>query len=138
MKPETVERAERLLGTRAESSAPVAGDALAHCDVRSDNLCIKDGRAVLVDWNWAQRGSSVLDVALWLPSLALEGGPAPEEISRSFPGVDAIAPMLAGFFVGQAGLPPHEGAPLVRGFQLDQLRVALPWACSVLELEPPA
>ena len=29
------------------------GDGLLHGDVRSDNLCIRDGQAVLVDWNWA-------------------------------------------------------------------------------------
>jgi hypothetical protein len=31
-----------------------------------------------------------------------------------------------------SGLPPPEGAPAVRGFQLAQLEIALPWACRVL------
>jgi hypothetical protein len=41
---------------------------------------------------------------------------------------------VAGFFAALAGLPPPEGAPRVRGFQLAQLEVALPWACRTLGL----
>ena len=37
---------------RAADVAPVAGSALCHLDVRSDNLCFRAGRALLVDWNW--------------------------------------------------------------------------------------
>src|SRR4051812_3985267 len=40
---------QRLIA--AADAAPRHGDSLVHCDVRSDNLCLKDGRAVLVDWN---------------------------------------------------------------------------------------
>jgi hypothetical protein len=119
----------------AEEAAPVEGDALLHCDVRSDNLCLRGGRAVLVDWNFAQVGNPALDVAIWLPSLALEGGPAPAQVAPDLPA--GLVAMMAGFFAGEAGLPPPEGAPRVRGFQLAQLRVALPWACETLGLEPP-
>ena len=45
--------------------------------MRSDNLCIRDGRAYLVDWNCACLGNPELDLAAWLPSLACEGGPQP-------------------------------------------------------------
>jgi hypothetical protein len=122
----------------AEERAQLAGEALVHGDLRSDNLCIRDGAAVLVDWNFATRGNGpALDVACWLPSLTLEGGPGPREISRSIPGVDELAVAIAGFFAARAGLPPPEGAPRVRGFQLAQLEVALPWTCEVLGLEPP-
>ena len=119
----------------AEARAPFAGESVVHGDVRSDNLCIRDGRAVLVDWNWAMRGNPALDVASWLPSLALEGGPRPEELADA--AVDAFAPPIAGFFAAHAGLSPPEGAPLVRGFQFAQLEVALPWACGVLGIAPP-
>jgi aminoglycoside phosphotransferase (APT) family kinase protein len=120
-----------------EQAAPTAGDALLHGDVRSDNLCLRGGRAILVDWNHARIGDAALDVAAWLPSLALEGGPGPEEVARDVPGANAFAAILAGFFAAHAGLPPPEGAPRVRGFQLAQLEVALPWACAVLDLPPP-
>jgi Phosphotransferase enzyme family len=121
----------------AQAAAPIAGDAFIHSDVRSDNLLLRDDRVVLVDWNHARRGNAALDVALWAASLALEGGPRPELLARESPGIDAFAAMVAGFFAERAGLSPPEGAPLVRRFQLDQLRIALPWACSVLGIEPP-
>ena len=66
----------------AEASAELAGDDLVHGDVRSDNLCFFGKRVVLVDWNWACRGNGIIDVAGWLPSLHLEGGP--------LPGTDAV------------------------------------------------
>ncbi len=119
----------------AERGVTFSGSGVVHGDVRSDNLCIRHGRAVLVDWNHANLGNPAIDVAAWLPSLALEGGPSPDEIADA--AVAAFAPTIAGFFAALAGLPPPEGAPRVRGFQLAQLEVALPWACGVLGLERP-
>jgi hypothetical protein len=119
----------------AEERLPLAGAALVHGDVRSDNLCIRDGHAVLVDWNFAMVGNPASDVALWLPSLTLEGGPQPDALADD--AVAGFSVLVAGFFAAHAGLPPPEGAPRVRGFQLAQLEVALPWACRVLGIEPP-
>ena len=42
-------------------------DGLPLLDVRSDNLALLDGRAVLVDWNWACVGNAVVDVVAWAP-----------------------------------------------------------------------
>jgi hypothetical protein len=122
----------------AAARTPVAGDAVIHCDVRSDNLCIKDGRAVLYDWNHAALGNPAADVALLLPTLHLEGGPEPDEMARRVPGVDDFAAYLAGFFAQGAGLPPPQGAPRVRDFQQRLLEVSLPWACRVVGLPAPA
>jgi hypothetical protein len=119
---------------RAAEAATLEGDALLHGDVRSDNLCLLEGRAVMVDWNWACLGSPLLDVAAWLPSLHHEGGPAPWEI---LPGQGALASLLAGFFLEHAGRPSIPQAPHVRQLQLDQGRVALAWACRELGVEPP-
>ena len=113
------------------------GAALLHFDVRSDNLCIRDGRALLVDWNLACVGNPAVDVAFWLPSLALELGPSLEQVARERPGVDVLAAHVAGFFAARAGLPPPPGAPSVRAFQLAQLEVALPWAIRTLGLPRP-
>ena len=120
---------ERMLPALIEAAdaAPVHGDSLCHCDVRSDNLCLKDGRAVLVDWNHARRGNPGYDVAFWAPSLALEHGPRPDEL-----GVDEFAPYVASFFAARAGLPKPAGAPTVRNFQRAQAEVALDWAERVL------
>jgi hypothetical protein len=121
----------------AEAETPLAGDQLVHCDLRSDNLCIRGGRAVLFDWNFACVGNAAFDYAFWLPSLTLEGGPSPREMAARRPAADAFAALVTGFFGARAGLPPPVGAPTVRTFQRAQLEVALPWALDVLGLGPP-
>jgi hypothetical protein len=113
----------------ASDSTPLDGESLLHGDVRSDNLCLRSGHAVLLDWNHARIGNPAFDIAFWIPSLLLEGGPGPESFD-----VDEFAVFVAGFFAAQAGLPAPAGAPRVRGFQRAQLEVALPWACRVLDL----
>ena len=118
----------------AAERAPIDGAALLHLDVRSDNICLIERGAVLVDWNHACLGNPDLDVAAWLPSLQLEGGPAPETF---LPGAGGFAALLAGFFACRAGLPPPETAPHVRAIQLAQTRVALPWAVRELGLAEP-
>jgi Phosphotransferase enzyme family len=115
----------------AAETAPVDGDALLHLDVRSDNICLTERGAVLVDWNQACIGNPELDVAAWLPSLRLEGGPEPEEI---LPGGGGFAAVLAGFFGSRVGLPPPPTAPQVREIQRAQLEVALAWASRELDL----
>jgi Phosphotransferase enzyme family len=114
---------------RAAEQAELDGGELLHLDVRSDNLCFREGEAVLVDWNLASVGNGLFDVAFWLPSLRLEAGPEPWEV---LPGAGALAAVVAGFFAARCGLPPPSGAPTVREFQLRQLGVALPWAAREL------
>jgi hypothetical protein len=118
---------------QASTDARLDGTELLHCDVRSDNLCIRDGRTLLFDWNLAKVGNGDFDVAFWLPSLALEGGPSPWEI---LPDAGPLAAAVAGFFAVRAGLPPPPTAPTVRDFQRAQAEVALAWAASELGLEP--
>jgi hypothetical protein len=126
-----LERSLPVLRAAAES-APLEGDALLHLDVRSDNLCLADRGAVLVDWNWVHRGNPDLDLAAWLPSLRLEGGPEPEAL---LPGAGELAAVLAGFFASRAGLPVPPTAPKVREFQRAQAEICLAWASRELALE---
>ena len=114
---------------RAAEEAELDGDDLLHADVRSDNLCFKEIGPVLVDWNIACIGNGEFDVAFWLPSLRLEGGPQPWEV---LPDARGLATVVAGFFAARAGLPRPAGAPTVRDFQVRQLEVALPWAAREL------
>lgn len=118
----------------AADLAVLDGEALLHNDVRSDNLCFAGARTVLVDWNWACRGNPKLDVAAWLPSLTLEGGPSPETI---LPGDGDLACFVAGFYAAHAGLPPLQARPTLRAFQLTMLQVSLTWATRALGLAPP-
>ena len=121
----------------ASSAATIEGDDVLHFDVRSDNLCLRDGRVLLVDWNHACIGNPLLDTAAWLPSLQAEGGPAPGEIlPDDTPGVPEIAALLAGYFCARAGLPPIPEAPHVRGLQRMQSEPALRWAARLLGLPP--
>src|SRR5439155_21358085 len=75
---------------QAEASARLAGDSLMHVDVRSDNICFAGDRTILVDWNSVSVGNPVVDVAFWLPSLELEGGPPPSEILDGEPEITAM------------------------------------------------
>jgi hypothetical protein len=108
----------------ASAGAPIRGAGLCHLDVRSDNICFRDGNAVLVDWNWASLANPDLDLAAWLPSVRAEGGPPPWEV---LPGAGGLAAWIAGVWAAIVGLPPPETAPTVRALQRAQLAVALEW-----------
>lgn len=131
---------ERHLPTLSAASAAAAftGDRLLHFDVRSDNLCIREGRALLVDWNFACLGNPVFDVAAWLPSLHAEGGPPPEVVLDTTEEIAAIASLLAGSFGWRGAQPDLPEAPHVRPLQRMQAATALPWAARALGLPPPA
>ena len=109
----------------AADAVPADGDDLLHLDVRSDNLCTRGDAALLVDWNWCSTGNADLDVAAWLPSLVLEGGPSPWEM---LPGGGEYAAFLGGVWAAVVGLPPPDTAPTVRPGQRRQLEVALGWS----------
>jgi len=128
-------RCEREALQAAAHSAPLAGEALLHFDVRSDNIAFVEGRAILVDWNWSSRGNPDVDVAAWLPSLHAEGGPEPDAL---YDGPPELIAFIAGVWASGVGLPPPPTAdPSMRATQLAQLRTALPWACRALGLPPP-
>jgi Ser/Thr protein kinase RdoA (MazF antagonist) len=117
----------------AEAGTELAGDDLVHGDVRSDNLCFVGDRVVLVDWNWACRGNGIIDIAGWLPSLHLEGGPPPDMILPEQPHLAAI---ISGYFAARAGLPADQASPQIRALQRAQLQVALAWVVIALGLPP--
>ncbi len=122
----------------ASAAAEIGGTSFLHFDVRSDNLCLRDGRALLVDWNNACVGNALMDTASWLPSLEAEGGPAPDVVlPDETPGLPAIVSLLAGYFCARAGLAPISQAPHARPLQLMQAK-SLPWAARLLDLPPPA
>ncbi|RZS72301.1 phosphotransferase [Pseudobacter ginsenosidimutans] len=61
----------------AESKTDVTGNFLVHGDIRSDNICIEGSQVIFVDWSHAGRGNKHHDLGNLLPTLHLEGGPAP-------------------------------------------------------------
>ena len=118
----------------ASARARLSGEALIHLDIRSDNVCFRGDRALVIDWNHATRGNPDLDIAFWLPSLQAEGGPTPEEI---LPNAAELAAWVAGFFCARAGGEPLPDAPHVRPLQRLQSETGLPWAARALRLAPP-
>jgi hypothetical protein len=128
-----LERALPLL-IHQEARCSTDGESLTHLDLRSDNICVTKRRPIFVDWNHACVSNPKLDLGFWLPSLAYEGGPEPEQI---LPDAPDIAARVSGFFAARAGLPGISDAPRVRLVQRQQLETALPWVARALDLPPP-
>ncbi|HVE91716.1 MAG TPA: phosphotransferase [Actinomycetota bacterium] len=118
----------------AERRADLAGEALVHFDIRSDNLCLLPGRAVVVDWDSAAVGNPEVEVAGFLPSLRLEGGPLPDELWTGDGGLPAL---LAGFWACRMGLEAVPDAPRVRWIQRRAGTQALWWTSRALGLPEP-
>jgi hypothetical protein len=124
---------ERLV--QVEAVADVSGESFLHLDVRSDNLCFDGPRVVLVDWNLAAIGNPRIELIGWLPSLSVEGGPAPDQLTG--PGDAPLVVITAGHFAARAGLPPSSPTSRARISQLMQLKPSLSWACRLVGLDPP-
>ena len=122
---------DRCLPDLATLAAECAfeGHSICHWDLRSDNMCLTDRGVVLIDWAEACVGAPRPDLGAWLPSLHLEGGPAPEAL---LPDAPEIAAWVAGYFAARAGLPIIPDAPRVRTVQKAQLGTALPWTLRML------
>jgi len=131
---------DRLAAIEATWPEHAAGDTLLHCDIRADNLLIAGHRPVVVDWPWACRGAAFVDVALFAPSVAMQGGPQPAELvalSRSGRAagradLTALVCGLAGFFTERSLRPPPPGLPTVRRFQAAQGTVARRWLADLI------
>jgi len=117
----------------AERNADVTGDTFIHGDIRSDNICILGAQVKLVDWSQAARGSSLYNLAQILPTLHLEGGPAPYEImpnggSHAASGCAGLVRRLA----TDHGMPEWLKDVFKRLIAID-----LEWAASCLALPKP-
>lgn len=113
----------------------VAGETLLHFDVRADNMLLTDNRVWFVDWPRACVGAAWVDVVCFAPSVAMQGGPTPEEVIARHPAcrtadpvaITATVAALAGYFTHRAMQPPPPGLPTVRAFQAAQGVVARKW-----------
>jgi hypothetical protein len=119
--------------------------ALLHRDTRSDNLRWMQGRLRLVDWPHIGMGPVEEDAVAFAQSVAVEGGPAPEQVITWYAercpvradALDAAVAALAGYFADQAWLPDIPGLPRLRSFQRRQLCITTAWAARRLGLPEP-
>ena len=126
---------EGLAQLEANAPAAVEGDTLLHFDVRADNLLLTPDRVWIVDWPLACVGAAWVDAVFFAPSVAMQGGPSPEDLIASHPAIRNAEPAsitaavaaTAGFFTQKALLPPPPGLPTVRAFQAAQGSVARQW-----------
>jgi aminoglycoside phosphotransferase (APT) family kinase protein len=124
---------ERLVELEARAPAAAVGETLLHVDVRADNLLIAADRVYFVDWPWALIGAPLVDWVGFAPSVAMQGGPQPDELLAmaelkvAADAIDAVIASLAGYFLAYARRPPPPGIPTVRAFQAAQGEIALRW-----------
>jgi aminoglycoside phosphotransferase (APT) family kinase protein len=117
-----------------------AGGTLLHSDLRADNLLLGPDGVVVVDWPHACLGAPFVDLVLFAPSVAMQGGPQLPELlalsrhGRSVPrgSLTAVLCALAGYFTRQALLPPPPGLPTLRAFQAAQGAVARRWLAELI------
>ncbi len=113
----------------------VDGATLAHGDVRADNILLTGDRVIFVDWPWACLAPAWFDLVAMLPNVALNGGPAPEDVLAAQPAAAAADPAaittvvaaLAGTWTFLGRQPDPPGLPTVRAFQRAHAAVALRW-----------
>jgi aminoglycoside phosphotransferase (APT) family kinase protein len=121
-----------LVALEEQAPSAVDGDTLLHVDIRADNMLLTKDRVWFVDWPHACIGADWLDLVFFAPSVAMQGGPAPESLVERFPrcrGVDpslitAAVAAMAGYFTHRSFQLPPPGLPTVRAFQAAQGNVA--------------
>ncbi len=124
-----------LLQLEAQWPEATEGESLVHLDIRADNVLLTPDRVVFVDWPAAAVGAPWIDLVAMLPSIAMQGGPDPEDIWRTHPlrrgvdddRVDAFLVAIVGYFAHTVLLPSPAGLPTIRAFQAAQGIQAAAW-----------
>jgi hypothetical protein len=120
--------------------------SLLHFDTRSDNVRINGDLLRMFDWPWATVGPPEFDFGAFAQSVASEGGPEPELLTRWYGEVlpldervlTACVAGISGYFADRGSQPHVPELPRLRSVQRRQLKAALPWAAARLGLDPPA
>jgi hypothetical protein len=128
-------RLPELLDRQATAREVTVGDQLVHWDARNDNVLLRDGEAVLLDWAWACRGARWLDTLLLALDFRIQGGPdadaflAASPLSADVPGEHLASLVAAAAGVGheRARRPAPPGLPTIRAWQAHWAAVALTW-----------
>ncbi|MDQ2742116.1 MAG: aminoglycoside phosphotransferase family protein [Chloroflexota bacterium] len=116
---------DALAALEATAGDAVRGETLLHFDFRADNVLLTPSRVFVVDWPWACIGAAWVDLVTFAPSVAMQGGPRPEELLTRLPAarnadpgrITAALAAIAGYFTRAALLPAPPGLPTLRAFQ---------------------
>jgi hypothetical protein len=135
MDPALLDRLPEMLQRQELARQVTQGDALVHWDARADNILVRDGEAVLLDWAWACRGAPWLDTLLLAMDLRVQGGPDSDEFLRSHPITREVDPAhlagvvacMVGVWLERARRPAPPGLPTIRAWQAHCGAVALDW-----------
>jgi aminoglycoside phosphotransferase (APT) family kinase protein len=128
-------RLDELVSLEHRWDWAVQGSTLAHGDIRADNILLTADRVVFVDWPWACLAQPWFDLVAMLPSVAMQGGPQPEQVLSAHAvgrdadpdAVTAVVCCLAGMWTYLGRQPDPPGLPTLRAFQRAQAVVALKW-----------
>lgn len=131
-------------GAAVDALLRAAPARLLHYGVRSDNLFVRHGRLVLVDWPIARWGAQAIDSVHWAVSVEAEGGPAAPDVHdrylRHAPEAagqtDGAVAYVAGWFLCR--LVERDGPDRVQRMRLRLLRPVLRWLGRRLGVEAPA
>jgi aminoglycoside phosphotransferase (APT) family kinase protein len=147
------ENIEQLVRLEQAWPALAAGDTLLHADIRADNVLLTSARdssgsaavagtdrVMIVDWPCACRGAAFIDAAFFAPSVAMQGGPSPDELmamtrvgrAADREAVTSTVCAIAGYLTERSLRPPPPGIPTVREFQAAQGKIAINWLAGLL------
>ena len=133
--PALLDRLPQMLDLQGTARAVTAGDRLVHWDARADNILLRDGEAVLLDWAWACRGAGWLDTALLAMNLRIQGGPDADDVLAGSPmtrdvppeHLAAVVSCMLGVWSERARQPAPPGLPTIRAWQQHCANAALAW-----------
>ncbi|KQC00842.1 phosphotransferase [Pedobacter sp. Hv1] len=117
----------------AEKMTDVTGHYLVHGDLRSDNICFLDSQVMFVDWSHAAQGNDLHDLASVLPTLYLEGGPAPYQV---MPEAGSEAALSCARHITRLTVQ-HAMPPWLKNVFKKLIAIELEWAAHCLELDEP-
>jgi aminoglycoside phosphotransferase (APT) family kinase protein len=124
-----------LAALEAAAAEAARGDTLLHFDLRADNVLLTSRGVRFVDWPHAHVGQPFVDLIWLAPSVAMQGGPRPQELVRRYgparnaapEAVDAVVAGVAAYFTAASLQPRSPGLPTLRAFQAAQAEVAREW-----------
>ncbi|MGV9265479.1 hypothetical protein ACWDRR_12540 [Kitasatospora sp. NPDC003701] len=135
--PWSARHIERLAAVERDWFDHSGGDCLLHVDLRADNMLLRDGAALAIDWTYLHHGAAWIDPAFLVTQLIRAGhtpGRAEELIGRAASWHHAPPAAVTSFAVAQAGywernsrLPAPPGVPYLRDYQARMAAVGRTW-----------